>query len=536
MQQTTDRPDLEHIRKVGTPLRLGATLAPTLWGPRTKFRADSWLLKAETFMLDLFTDFEDYRFGKINAPPQVSKSTLLEVLFPMWVLGHFPDTRIILIAYSDDLATKNGALVRDLIDRYGPEFWGVSVDPKYESKQEWRMFGHQGGMLSVGIGSKITGQPGDLVLVGDVIKTLEEAGSDAVKRKHWSEFNGAILPRLQPGGTLLMAQTRFAEDDIPGRIDEMTAQPDYDGDRWESLVFKAIAEPDDDEEVEDEDAWRDHMGRRIGEPLLTRFSKPGDELPENWQNAHFYRRKRATLAAGEAFMWSCLYQQTPTSPEGGMFPEDKWAWYDPDDVPHMALLRRSWDLAASEGAGDWSTGGKVGRDMANHYYVLDLTRFRKGPDDVLTDVKTTAIVDTPAVPILVEEERNGAGKTVVAFYKKELAGWNLKASPADGSKEDRARPYSTLQQRGVVHLPRFADGTSPPWVKQFVKEHRKMMGDGRRGRHDDMIDVIAHAINDMIPSGTTQMIDTNMRLRNRDGVVIAANEIDDTPSEMLSGV
>lgn len=528
MHQTADNPELEHLRKVATPLRLGETLAPHMWGPRVKFRADPWLLDAEAFIMELFTDFENERFGKMNAPPQVSKSTLLEVLTPMWVLGHYPDTRIILIAYSDDLAVKNGALVRDLMMRFGPEFWGVTVDPKYESKQEWRMAGRQGGMLSVGIGSKITGQPGDLVLVGDAIKTLEEAGSDATKRKHWDEFNGAILPRIQPGGTILMAATRFAEDDLGGRIDEMTSQPEYDGDEWESRVYKAIAEPDDDEDVEDEDAWRDHLGRRIGEPLQTRFAKPGDEAEENWERSHFYRRRRAMIAAGQTFMFSCLYQQTPTAPGGGMFPEEKWGWYDPDEVPHMNLLRRSWDLAASEGAGDWSTGGKVGRDGRNRYFVLDLTRFRKGPDDVLTEVKqTAALTDSPAVPILIEEERNGAGKTVIAFYKRELEGYTVKASEATGSKEDRARPYSTLQNRGAVLLPRSKDGSSPEWVRPFVKEHRKMMGDGRRGRHDDMIDVIAHAINDMIPASGAFLLDPNLRMNNVTGSVVFGAEFDD---------
>jgi predicted phage terminase large subunit-like protein len=241
------------------------------------------------------------------------------------------------------------------------------------------------------------------------------------------------------------------------------------------------------------------------------------------------------VAAGEVFLWSCLYQQAPTSPTGGMFPEANWNWYDPDELPRLTLLRRSWDLAASEGTGDWTTGGKVARDADNHYYVLDVARFRKGPDAVLNDVKLHAAVDTPAVPILIEEERNGAGRTVITFYRRELEGWNVRASPAEGSKEDRARPYSTLQQRGVVHLPRDSQGNSPPWVKPFIKEHRKMMGDGRRGRHDDMIDVIAHAINDMIPIGNTEMLDPDLRLRSRDNVVIAAAEVDE-PAEVLEGV
>ena len=526
--------DLELLRKVGSPLRLGATLAPHLWGARVKFRADPWLRMSELAVMEAVTDFEQESYLKINAPPQCSKSTFLEVLTPLWILGHYPDTRIILIAYSDDLAIKNGALVRDIFLRWGPEFFGKTVDPKYESKQEWRLNGYQGGILSVGIGSKITGQPGDVVLIGDVIKTMEEAGSDSVKKKHWEEFNGAIIPRLQPGGTMLLAATRFAEDDLSGRIDEMMEEPEYDGDPWESLVFKAIAEPDYDDPDGDDPEWTDFMGRVRGEPLQTRFAKPGDELPENWERSHFYRRRRAAKAAGQGFMFSCLFQQEPTSPEGGMFPDDKWGWFDPADRPRLVVMRNSWDLAASEGSGDWSTGGVVGRSAEGKVLVCDLVRLQKEPNGVLTDVKTSAQVAGAHVPILIEEERNGAGKTVIAFYKKELAGFTVKASPADGTKEDRARPYSVLQKRGDVLLPRYADGTHPEWVKPFIAEHRKMMGDGRRGRHDDMIDVVAHAINDMIGAGAMQLLDPNIRRVHRNGQVIDASlleeELEDQPA------
>jgi hypothetical protein len=71
-------------------------------------------------------------------------------------------------------------------------------------------------------------------------------------------------------------------------------------------------------------------------------------------------------------------------------------------------------------------------------------------------------------------------------------------------------------------------------VKPFIKEHRKMMGDGRRGRHDDMIDVIAHAINDMIPAGSTQLLDPDIRMRSLTGDIVMLDDSDE--DEMLSGV
>jgi len=509
----TDNPDLDLLKQVGSPLRIAQTLTPHLFGVNATFHADPWLALAELAVMRAISNRDEQSFIKINAPPQCGKSTFVEVFTALWALSKWPDTRIILIAYSDDIAIRSGALVRDIIMRWGPELFGISIDPNYESKQEWRIQGHMGGMLSVGIGSRITGMPGDLILVGDVIKGMEEAASVTTKGKHWDEFHGAILPRQQPGGTMILAATRFAEDDLSGRIDAQMKTPDYEGDHWESMVFKAIAEPDfDDPHGEDPD-WTDLLGRVRGEPLKTRFSKPGEaENPEMWHDSHFYRRKRAAESAGQAFLFSCVFQQEPTSPTGGMFPPDKWGWFNPDDKPYMTSQRRSWDLAASQGGGDYTTGAFTTKDQDGNFYVQEMVRVQQGAAEVKDTVELHARLDGVAVPIKIEASRNGDGKAIVVFYQLEMPNYTITAANADGSKEDRAKPYSTLQQAGKVRLPRYTDGTSPEWVAGFIDEHRKMMGDGRRGRHDDQIDVVAHAINDMLDAGPVELLNPDIYL------------------------
>jgi hypothetical protein len=318
--------DVKQLRKVGSPLRVARTLGQELFGAEVDFRPDPWLKLSERAVMEAVRDREHKRFLKINAPPQCGKSTFIEIATPLWVLGHWPDTRIILIAYSDDLAIRSGAKVRDLLIAYGPSLFGVTVDPNYDSRQEWKVAGHIGGMLSVGIGSRITGMPGDLVIIGDVIKGMEDAASQSIKDKHWTEFHGAIRPRLQPGGTMLLTATKFAEDDLSGRIDEQMAKPNYRGDQWETYRFDAIAEPDYDDPNGDDPEWRDILGRRKGEPLRTRYSLPDEDHsdPSTWDGSEFYQTRRVAEAAGEAFTFSCIYQQRPTSPSGGMFPPDKW--------------------------------------------------------------------------------------------------------------------------------------------------------------------------------------------------------------------
>ena len=42
-------------------------------------------------------------------------------------------------------------------------------------------------------------------------------------------------------------------------------------------------------------------------------------------------------------------------------------------------------------------------------------------------------------------------------------------------------------------------------VKAFIEEHRKMMGDGRRPKHDDQIDTAAYGMLDLLGSGVVEM-------------------------------
>jgi len=60
----------------------------------------------------------------IMMPPRHGKSELASRKFPAWVLGRLPNTRVIMVSYGADLASKNSRSVRDLIadTKYGAIF------------------------------------------------------------------------------------------------------------------------------------------------------------------------------------------------------------------------------------------------------------------------------------------------------------------------------------------------------------------------------------------------------------------------------
>jgi predicted phage terminase large subunit-like protein len=501
-QAELDRSSQEHAAKIALPSALGIAIAPGMW--TEDYLVDPWVLEVEAAIIDAVMDEDpnERHFIRVHLPPQVGKTRYMTLL-AFWLLGVMPETRIIFVTYSDDYSANRGREIRNMIDAYGWMF-GIEIDPNTKSASDFKLKGHRGGVLAVGIGSQITGRSGDVIIIDDLLKNAQEAASKAAKDLHEEEFDRTLYPRLQPGGTMILTNTRWSEDDLAGRLETREADPEYVGDRFEVLTFPAIAEMPAHDEVEltpdEREAWSDIIGRVEGEPLKCRYFRGGD-----WDKSIFYKI-RATMIRSNPIGWASTYQQNPTSREGSMFPAHKWNYYHPEELPELYAIWRVWDLAASEGSGDWTVGTKMGRGSDGKMYVIDCIRDRLSPDNVLALVKRTALADGFTVGVGVEETRAGDGKTVTAFYKKALTGFRVEGCPAVGQKETRAVPYSTLQQQGDILLPYDVD---VDWdVKGFVDEHKQMMGDGRKPRYDDRIDTGAYCVNLLVTAGPMEVLET----------------------------
>lgn len=439
----------------------------------------------------------------VSVPPQQGKSTYCSFLLPLWYLGRNPGNQVINISYNDQQAQKWGLRVRNAMQRYGQELFGVSIASDSDSKGAWVMGNGFGGMMSVGITAGITGNPGHLMILDDTLKGSEDANSTVIKKRNLGEWDDSITTRFQEDTKVLVVATRFAEDDLSGEIKARSLAPGYDGFPVSEMNLKALAEPDPDDikgmTAEQLAEWRDVLGRKYGEGLKGQHSQ------------RFFEIKRNSTPHGR---WMAIHQGTPTASVGGMFPEIHWRYYyDPkwgsqaegdSQLPALTQRVRVWDIAASEGDGDWTVGSLWGKDSDNNTYLLDVERFRHGPGIVESKIIHTATIDGSEVPILIEEERNGAGKTVISHYvnHKELAGYRVEGVKAEGSKESRATTYSILQNKEKVFLPRNA-----PYVNLWVKEHNQLDGKGGKPKNDDQIDTGAYAHRFLIGSGDSILWD-----------------------------
>lgn len=410
-------------------------------------------------------------------------SELISRYLPVWFLGMFPERQVIIVSYNESKAGEWGAFTRDVMKEWGPELFGLHVDTETASKTEWKLKGHRGGLRAVGINGSLTGIGGDLIIIDDPLKNREEADSQAARDAMFSWYGSTLRTRMMPGGTMILTMARWHEDDLTGKI-EKKSKEEPGGDQWRNVALPALAEaPKWHPPLVPTEDWRDELGRADGDALW----------PEVWPKKALEQIQKSIDRAD----WESLYQQNPTSREGGMFKVADWRYRS--DVPQgitSLRLARVWDLAATEGGGDWTVGTLMGLGNDNTVYVLERQRFQRDSNGVKKEILRCAREDGRGVPIGVEQERAGAGKAQVQDIKRMLVGYTVVAMKPEGTKEQRAAPYASQQQDHNVTL----IGPKEEWAS-FVEEHRVFP----KGRHDDQVDSASGAFLLLADSSPTEI-------------------------------
>ena len=214
--------------------------------------------------------------------------------------------------------------------------------------------------------------------------------------------------------------------------------------------------------------------------------------PEKHDVPALQRMERAS-----PYVFAGQYQQRPAPAEGGIF--------KPDQMPIVEAIPagvaewcRGWDLGATEGAGDYTAGPKVGRLRDGRYIVADVQRAQLESHKRDTMIRNTADGDGIGVKQSLPQDPGQAGKSQVASFAKLLAGHRLHFSPETGDKIVRAEPFSSQVNVGNVML------LKGHWNDEFKNELRMFPN----GEHDDQVDGAARAFNQLIrevdarPAGT----------------------------------
>jgi predicted phage terminase large subunit-like protein len=387
----------------------------------------------------------------VTMPPRHGKSELCSVYFPAWLLGNFPERKVILASYEADFARDWGRRVRDTLTECHER--GVfQVQPRQDVKaaNRWQLAGHRGGMVTAGAGGPITGRGADLLVIDDPFKDGADAASPTMRERVWDWWQSTALTRLSPGGVVLLVNTRWHMDDLSGRLLERERA------RWKCVDFPAIAEE------------QDELGRQ-----------PGDVLwPEQGFDSAWMEQRRSEVSS---YWFSAMYQQRPVPREGGFF---KLSWFEIVDAPPAEVTARVryWDKAATADGGDWTVGVLLSRTAEGLYYVEDVVRAQESSGGVERIVLATAAADAErygnSVRIGMEQEPGSSGKDMAVSYARKLSGYPFRAVRSTGSKEIRADPFAAQCEAGNVRLVR------GQWNAAYVEELCAFP----RSAHDDQVD------------------------------------------------
>ena len=263
--------------------------------------------------------FEDVASGKIkrviiNMPPRHTKSEFASYLLPSWYLGKFPKKKVIQCSNTAELAVGFGRKVRNLVgsEAYAKVFPGVHL--RQDSKAAGRWATNEGGeYFAIGVGGTVTGKGADLLIIDDPHSEQEAAAAAHnadVYQKVYEWYTSGPRQRLQPGGTIVIVMTRWADGDLTGRVLKDAIQRQT-GEQWDLIELPAILPS--------------------GKPLW----------PEFWSLDELAALKEELPAS----KWNAQYQQKPTGEEGALVKREWWKVWDKDKPPPCEFLIQSWDTA-----------------------------------------------------------------------------------------------------------------------------------------------------------------------------------------------
>jgi len=406
----------------------------------------------------------------INIPPRYSKTELGVVNWIAWCLGRVPDSEFIHTCYSGDLATTNAWQIRELVqhEAYREIFPGTVLRSDSTAKDEWRTT--SGGVVYArGSGGTITGKGagkhrpgfGGAIVIDDPHKP-DEATSDVIRQGVINWFQNTLESRQNnPGETpIILIMQRLHEVDLAGWL-----LKGGNGEKWEHVCLPAL---DDETETA---LWPE---------------KHSVEMLKSMQTAKPY------VFAGQ-------YQQRPSPLGGGIL---KGGWFKRyRQLPELRYRKIFADTAQkTKEHNDYSVFECWGAGRDGNAYLIDMIRGkweapelkRRATDFWRKHMATDSVIYGGLRAMGIEDAASGTG-----LIQDLSVNSSIPVLPITRVKDKLTRVMDVADyvQSGRVYLPEEAD-----YIADFIHECEAFTPNDTHA-HDDQIDPMCDAINDMVASG-----------------------------------
>lgn len=393
----------------------------------------------------------------VSMPPRHSKSSMVTIAYPLWLIFQNPNLNILIINNTSTLSEKFGIALRDCIAEYGELFNVYLSDVKHSSSH--LMFCDKNGKLYngsirlTGASGSITGQDADYIIIDDPYKGEEDEFTPTALQKKIDWFNRIVEQRIEPHTKLIILHTRWHSNDLIGYLHREQS------DDYKFVTFPAIL-PDN------KPLWPERYSLK---ELLGKLKKVGERL------------------------FSAIWQQKPL--------DDTSDFFDMDNIQYEGLRHgeqiletiRSWDIAKGGSLkADYTVGAKMVRTNQGRFGVTDIIRGHFGLKPAPGQEKTgnkkemvdAANRDGYNVKILIETGVAAAGDELFKEWKDQLEGFRVEQSRPIKSKVDRATPL----QNGIFDKLFFIDINDSKILEAFNSEMQSFPD----GVHDDIPDAIAY--------------------------------------------
>ena len=389
----------------------------------------------------------------INMPPRHTKSEFASYLLPAWLMGRKPTLKIMQTTHTAELAYRFGRKTRNLMNsaEYTKVFQNVVLRADSQAAGRWETE-NGGEYFAAGVGGAVTGRGADLLIIDDP-HSEQDALSPTAMEHAYEWYTSGPRQRLQPNGAIVIVMTRWAENDLTGKLLKQQAR-DILADKWEVVEFPALL-PDTDNPM-----W-----------------------PEYWNKKDLLAVK-GSLSVGK---WEAQWQQNPTSETSAILKRDWWNTWEQKELPPLEYIMQSYDTAFSKQTNadysaitTWGVFYPIEGGPPN-IILVDATRGRWDfPDLRRRALQEYQYWDPECV--LIEAKASGMPLT------QELRTMGipvLNYSPSRGNdKFTRVNAIAPIFESGLVWCP---DTT---WAEEVVEECAAFPA----GEHDDYVDTVTQAL------------------------------------------
>lgn len=392
----------------------------------------------------------------LGAPPQHGKSDIVSRYLPAYAFGQYPDMRVAGLSYGADLASDMNRDVQRIMlgEEYARLFPDSALNKKravmvdVEAKRNSETFeivGRRGSYVSQGVGGPLTGKKVDLGIIDDPIKNSKEALSQTVKESVWNWYVSTFLTRLSKNSGQIIMATRWATDDLSGKV--ITNNP-----KAKEMAFQAISDD--------------------GKALVP--------------DLHPIEKLLETKAILGDYFWSAMYQQSPIALGGNFFKAEWWRHYQV--APNIKWRAIYGDTAQkTKDASDYSVFQLWGETYEGQAILLDQIRGKWEAPELLTQARAFWSKHRASRVRAFKIEDKVSGTGLIQTLKRE--GVPVVAIQRAVDKTTRAMDAAPLIQSGNVLLP-----SDAPWLSDYLAEFAVFPN----GTHDDQVDPTMDAISDIL--------------------------------------